>query len=103
MEQRTIEHGTTVFLRLVGVLTIFIGLIWTGDTVLQLLAARSATSGFPQGLPPGMSVNLKGAVGRMGGWAIGARLAIVIWGTLMLALARSIARGIAKEEILPAA
>jgi hypothetical protein len=101
MEQKTVEHGMTIFLRLVGVLTIFIGLIWTSETVLQLLAARAATSSFREGMPPGMSVNLKGAAGRMGGWAVGARLAVVIWGTLMLASARSIARGITREEMLP--
>jgi len=97
MEQKSIEHVTTIILRLAGVLTIFIGLILTTHTILQLIATHSATSGFPQGLPGGMSVSIKGAVGRVGHWAVIAQLAIIGWGGLLVALAPPVAKGIAKD------
>lgn len=96
MEQKSIEHVTTVVLRSVGVLTIFIGLIVVTHTVFQLLAAQSVTSGFPQGLPRGMSVSVKGAAGRMGAWAIVGQIASMAWGGLLFALAQPIAQGIAR-------
>jgi hypothetical protein len=96
MEQRSIEHVTTIILRLAGVLTIFIGLILATHIILQLIAARSAASGFPQGLPPGMSINLKGAAGRVGGWAIVAQIATIAWGALLAAFAQPIAKNITK-------
>jgi hypothetical protein len=96
MEQKSIEHVTTVVLRFVGVLTIFIGLILVTHTVFQLLAAQSVTSGFPQGLPRGMSVSMKGAAGRLGAWAIVAQGAVMGWGGLLFALARPIAERIAR-------
>jgi hypothetical protein len=97
MEQKSIEHVTTVVLRFAGVLTIFIGLILTTHTILQLIAAHSATSGFPQGLPQGMTVSIKGLAGRMGQWAVAAQVAVVAWGSLLVALARPIAKAIAQE------
>jgi hypothetical protein len=95
MEQKSIEHVTTVVLRFVGVLTIFIGLILVTYTIFQLLAAQSVTSGFPQGLPRGMSVSVKGAAGRLGAWAIAAQIAVMVWGGLLFALAKPIAERIA--------
>lgn len=65
MEQRAMDHITTIILRLVGVLTIFIGLIMTTQLAIQLIAENSAMSGFPEGLPPGMNINIKGVAGRM--------------------------------------
>jgi len=96
MEQKSIEHVTTVVLRSVGVLTIFIGLIVVTHTAIQLFAAQSVTSSLSQGLPGGMSVSLKGAAGRLGAWAIVARIAIMVWGGLLFALAQPIAQGIAR-------
>ena len=96
MDQKTVEQITTVVLRLAGILTIFIGLILATHIILQLIAARSATSGLPQGLPPGMSVNLKGMAGRVGHWAIVAQVATMVWGGLLLVSAKPIAREIAK-------
>ena len=97
MEQKSIEHMTTVALRFVGVLTIFIGLILVTQTILQLLAAHSVTSGFPQGLPHGMTVSVKGAAGRVGIWAIAAHGMVLVWGGLLVGLASPVARGIASE------
>jgi hypothetical protein len=97
MEQKSIERIVTVVLRFLGVLTIFIGLILTTHTVFQLIAAHSVTSGFPQGLPPGMNVTLKGAAGRAGTWAVAAQIAVIVWGGLLVALAKPVAEGIARE------
>lgn len=97
MEQKSIERVTTIALRTAGVLTILIGLILTTHTVLQLIAAHSAASGLPQGLPPGMRVNLTGAVGRVGYWAVAGQITIIIWGALLIAFAQPIATSITRE------
>ena len=96
MEQKSVERVVTVGLRFLGVLTIFIGLILTGNTIIQLLAAHSVTSGM--GLPPGMNVSLQGAAGRTGAWAVGARIAVIGWGVLLMATATPLARNIARED-----
>lgn len=97
MEQKSVEHVTMVALRFAGVLTIFIGLILVTHTIFQLLAARSVTSGFPAGLPHGMTVSVKGAAGRIGNWAVAAQGAVVVSGALLVRLARPIAGAIARE------
>lgn len=97
MEQTSIERVTAVVLRIAGVLTILVGLILVTHTVLQLIAAHSAASGLPRGLPPGMTVNVKGAVGRVGFWAIAGQIMTIVWGALLIRLARPIATSITKE------
>jgi hypothetical protein len=96
MEQKSVERVVTVVLRFLGVLTIFIGLILTSNAILQLLAAHSVTSGM--GLPPGMNVTLQGAAGRLGNWTVVARIAVIVWGALLVATATPLARSIAKED-----
>jgi hypothetical protein len=98
VEQKSIERVVTVVLRFLGVLTIFIGLILTSNTIFQLIAAHSVTSGFPHGLPAGMNVTLQGAAGRAGGWAVAARIAVIGWGALLVAMASPLARSIARED-----
>lgn len=93
MEQETVKNLTKVGLRFVGVITIFAGLILTTMVLFQVMAA--ATS-FPQVLPPGMSVEIEGAFGRMGYWAVIGYSTIVAWGWLLIRFARPIARGIAR-------
>jgi hypothetical protein len=95
MEQRTIEHLTRIALRLVGVIAVFVSVILATHTVLQLLAAHSVTSG--QGLPPGMSGNLKGMAGRVGAWAIAGHVATMVWGVLLVAFSRMLASAVAGE------
>jgi len=91
------QDGITIVLRVAGVLTIFIGLILTTHVVVQLIAAHSAMSGFPGGqLPQGMTVNIKGAAGRAGNWAIFGQVTTSLWGGLLVALARRIAEGVAR-------
>ncbi len=97
MDQKTVEHLTTIALRLIGVATILIGLIITTLTIFQLIAAQSAISGFPQGMPPGMSINLKGALGRVGYWALAGQVAIVVWGWLLTVFAQPIAKSISRQ------
>jgi hypothetical protein len=99
MEQKSMERVTTVVLRGAGVLVMLVGLILVTHTIVSLIAAHSAMSGFPGGqLPPGMSVNLKGAAGRVGGWAVFAQATTIGWGFLLMALAPSIAQKITKEQ-----
>jgi len=95
MEQKSIERVTTIVLRVAGVLVMLIGAILVTHTIVTLIAAHSAMSG---GLPPGMSVNLKGAAGRVGAWAVFAQATTIGWGLLLMALARSIAQNITKEQ-----
>jgi hypothetical protein len=90
MDQRNEQHILTIVLRGVGIVTVLIGLILTTQTVIGLLAARSATAN----LPPGMNINISGSVGRMQGWAIVAQLSICVWGAVLWALARPLAGGI---------
>ena len=97
MEQKSIERVVTVALRFLGALTIFVGLILATHTIFPLIAAHSVTSGFPQGLPRGMSVTLKGAAGRAGTWAIAAQMAVIVWGGFLVVLAKPLAQGIARE------
>lgn len=97
MDQETVKNLTTVTLRLIGVITILVGLILTTLALFQIMAAFSATSGFPQGLPRGMSIEMKGAFGRMGYWAVLSHLTVVAWGWLLIRFARPIAQGIAKR------
>ncbi|MCP4711245.1 MAG: hypothetical protein GY869_21710 [Planctomycetes bacterium] len=97
MDQKAIEHLTTIALRFVGVLIVFIGLILTTHTILQLVAAQAAASGLPQGYPPGMSINVKGVLGTAGNWAIACTAAIVVWGCLISVFARPIAKRIARQ------
>lgn len=96
MDQETVRNLTTLILRLIGVITILVGLILTTLAFFQIMAAFSAASGFPQDLPRGVSVELKGAFGRMGYWAVLSNLTVVAWGWLLIRFARPIARGIAK-------
>ncbi|MBL37098.1 MAG: hypothetical protein CMP07_01695 [Xanthomonadales bacterium] len=96
MDQETVRNLTTVALRLIGVITILVGLILTTMVFFQVMAALSAASGFPQELPRGMTMEIKGAFGRMGYWAVLSFLTIVAWGWLLIRFARPIAKGIAK-------
>lgn len=96
MDQETVKNLTTLTLRLIGVITILVGLILTTLAFFQIMAALSAASGFPQDLPRGVSVELKGAFGRMGYWAVLSYLTIVAWGWLLIRFARPIANGIAR-------
>lgn len=93
MDRESREQISGIILRLAGVLTILVGCILTTQTIIQLIAGRSAMSN----LPPGMSVNIQGAIGRVGGWAIVGQLAIVAWGALLIAVARPVARSITRE------
>jgi hypothetical protein len=95
MEQKSLEQVTTIVLRVAGVLVVVIGAILVTHTIVTLIAAHSAMSGQ---LPPGMSVNLKGAAGRVGVWAVFAQTTTIMWGLLLMALAPSIAQNITKEE-----
>lgn len=92
-EQETREYVTGIILRLAGVLTILVGCILTTQTIIQLMAGRSTMSH----LPAGLSINLQGAVGRIGNWAIVSQVAIVAWGGLLIAVARPLARSITRE------
>jgi len=99
MEQKSIERMTTIVLRVAGILIVTIGAILVTHTIITLIAAHSAMSGFSQShLPPGMSVNLKGAAGRAGVWAVFAQATTIMWGVLLMALAPSIAQNITKEQ-----
>lgn len=96
MDQETVRNLTTVTLRLIGVITILVGLILTTLAFFQIMAAFSVAAGFPQDLPRGVSVELKGAFGRMGYWEVLSYLTVVAWGWLLIRFARPIAKGIAK-------
>ena len=95
MEQKSLEQVTTIVLRVAGVLIVVIGAILVTHTIITLIAAHSAMSG---GLPQGMSVNIKGAAGRIGAWAVVAQATTIGWGLLLMALAPSIAQNITKEQ-----
>ena len=92
MEQKSMKHIITVILRLVGVLTIFIGLIMTTQMIIQLVATNSVISGFI-----GMSVNGKRATGHIVNWMIAGHFSIVAWGFILMAYAKAIAKSITKE------
>ena len=94
MEQKSVEHVTMVILRVAGVLAMLIGVILVTHTIITLIAAHSAMSGQ---LPRGMSVNIKGATGRIGVWAVFAQATTILWGFLLVIVAPSIAKGITKE------
>jgi hypothetical protein len=94
MEQKSIVQVAAFAIRFVALLAIFIGLILTTQTIFQLIAAHSALSGD---LPPGMSINIKGAAGRIGIWAIAGNLFIMIWGFLLAICARPLANAIGQE------
>jgi hypothetical protein len=97
MEQKSTEQITMIVLRVAGVLTAFVGLVMTTQTIIQLVAARSAMSDLPGALPPGMTVNIQGAAERMANWAIVYPIAVILWGALLIALARLVAQAITKE------
>ena len=93
MEQRSIEHVTTIALRFVGVLTVFIGLILITYTIFALIGAHSTTSDLFRNMPEGMDINMRG----MFSWVAVGEVAIIVWGGLFIRLAKPIARGIARE------
>lgn len=92
MEQTTMKHIITVILRLVGVLTIFIGLIMTTQMIIRLVATNSVMSGFI-----GISVNGKRTAGHIANWTIAGHVSIVAWGFILMAYAKGIAKSITKE------
>ncbi|MFC1781861.1 hypothetical protein ACFLZ8_06335 [Planctomycetota bacterium] len=93
MEQITERRIITLILRIVGVITIFIGFILVTVASISLIAAKSATSN----LPSGMNVNFNSALSNLGFWAILMHLAIAVWGFIMFHKAKNIAELIAKE------
>ncbi len=93
MNRQDEQHIVTVVLRGVGILVVLIGLILTTQTILGLIAASSARSN----LPAGMNIDIKGTLGKMGAWAIVARLSISVWGAVLYALAQTIAAALISE------
>ena len=83
MESKTV----TIILRIVGVLTILIGLILMTITFFQLIGMKSTMSGM-SGLPGGMNVKISGAASRVGFWGMLAHLSISAWGVILLILSR---------------
>ena len=97
MDRQAAERWVTVVLRVVGVLTVFVGAILITQTIIQLISVHWGSSGLPQGLPPGMSISLKGTAGRMGAWAIAGLVAVMAWGGLLARVSKPIAGLIASE------
>ncbi len=93
MEQRSIEHVTTITLRFAGVLTVFIGLIMITYSVFALIGVRSTTSDLLRNMPEGVDMNMRG----MFSWVAVGELVIIGWGGLLIRFARPIAGRIARE------
>ena len=93
MDRVSERRSILIVLRVAAILTVFIGLILTTLTILQLMAVGSISSNMPQG----MNVNVKGTLGAMRGWAIVAQLSIVAWGVVLYKIADSLSVMIAGE------
>jgi hypothetical protein len=95
MEQRLPRQITMIVLRLAGVSTIFIELVFMTQTASQWMAAHSALSDMPYGgLPPGVKINVTAA----GGWTLAGQAVIIVWGLLLIALARPMATAIVRDS-----
>jgi hypothetical protein len=77
------KRFVTIILRIIGILTVLVGLILTTHTIIQLLAISSLATNLPRG----MNVNIKGTLGNMHGWAVLAHLFIIAWGVVFYKLA----------------
>jgi hypothetical protein len=83
MDRLSEQRSVLIVLRVVGILTVLIGLMLTTHTILQLMAVNSVMRNPPRG----MNVNIKGLLGSIRGWAVVAQLSIVVWGVALYKLA----------------
>lgn len=94
----TIRLAATVAIRLAGALTVFAGLILT----TQALIATSSliTMIYWQRLDPLADVDLN--MGAFGGMTVfttlGSALVVVVWGALLIALARPLGRFVVRDR-----
>ena len=94
----TIRLATTVAIRLAGALTVFAGLILT----TQALTATSSliTMIYWQQLEPLADLDIN--MGAFGGMTVfstlGSALVVVVWGALLTALARPLARFVIRDR-----
>ncbi|MBN1360468.1 MAG: hypothetical protein JW993_07745 [Sedimentisphaerales bacterium] len=93
MNPRDERHIVTIVLRCAAILTILVGLILVTQTIVSLIAASSASSN----LPPGVNVNFKGTVGKIGAWAIIGQVLICVWGAILFAFARPLADAVVAD------
>ncbi len=101
MEQKSVYQVTVIVLRLIGVLTMFIGLVFATQTIIELIALACVKSGLDARMPAKMNVSLTGTASTLGIWSIVYQIATIVWGRILYVSARSIARRITDESAAP--
>ncbi|MBN1817390.1 MAG: hypothetical protein JW828_08515 [Sedimentisphaerales bacterium] len=94
MNKATLQPVVIVVLRIIGVLTIFFGLLM----VVHMLFAQAAVKSAGTDMPMGMNINIKSPMNTIGGWGIAAYFMTSLFGLILCGFSRGLAYLITPSE-----